>query len=67
MYYDKIVTEKVYYITGGQVKHANPQFNTLKNDYELSLDRNTVIEAAPEDDSVAWSLCVSSPLPNTGT
>ena len=52
MYYDKIVTEKVYYITGGQVKHANPQFNTLKNDYELSLDRNTVIEAAPEDDSI---------------
>lgn len=43
-FYDFIEVDKVYYITKCQVKAANKQFSKLKNDYEMTLTGETVIQ-----------------------
>jgi replication factor A1 len=48
----KIQEGDVYIISRGQVKPANKRFNHLNNDYELTLDQNTVIQKAADDGAV---------------
>ncbi|KAH1021801.1 hypothetical protein HUJ04_011286 [Dendroctonus ponderosae] len=49
-YYDMIQVDKVYYISGCQLKPANKQFNSLKNEYEMAMSNETVIEECLDDD-----------------
>nr|AGT15869.1 replication protein [Saccharum hybrid cultivar R570] len=37
---------KVYYVSKGSLRIANKQFKTVQNDYEMSLNENTIIEEA---------------------
>eukprot|EP00388_Colpodella_angusta_P035150 GDKK01035106.1.p1 GENE.GDKK01035106.1~~GDKK01035106.1.p1 ORF type:complete len:417 (-),score=75.58 GDKK01035106.1:126-1376(-) len=41
----------VCYISGGSIKQANKRFNTVQNDYELTLDENSKIELCTEVDT----------------
>lgn len=43
-FYDKFELGKVYYISKGNLKVANKQFNTVKNDYEMTLNENSEVE-----------------------
>ncbi|CAG2113357.1 unnamed protein product, partial [Medioppia subpectinata] len=43
-YYDLIEVNKVYYITKGTVKTANKKFSNLANDYEITLNSDSVVE-----------------------
>lgn len=43
-YFDMIEIDKVYYISKGAIKMANKQFNSLKNDYEITLTNETTIQ-----------------------
>ncbi|XVF54433.1 hypothetical protein PTKIN_Ptkin05aG0179900 [Pterospermum kingtungense] len=45
-FYEKFELGKVYYISKGTLKVANKQFNTVKNDYEMTLNENSVVEEA---------------------
>lgn len=42
--------DNVYYISKCQIKPANKQFSTLKNDYEMATTNDTVIEECHDDD-----------------
>jgi len=44
MFYDKFVMGKVYYISKGSLKVANKQYKTVANDYEMTLNENSVVE-----------------------
>ena len=46
---DEVQQDKVYTITGGQVKMANKKFSAIKNDYCLTLGYETVFTEAQED------------------
>ncbi|XP_039971109.1 replication protein A 70 kDa DNA-binding subunit [Bactrocera neohumeralis] len=50
-YYDIIEVDRVYYISKCQLKPANKQFTTLKNDYEMTLTGETQIQECEEDDN----------------
>ncbi|XP_023938523.1 replication protein A 70 kDa DNA-binding subunit [Bicyclus anynana] len=50
-FYDMIQVDKVYYISRCQLKTANKQFTTLKNDYEMSFTPDTVVAECMEDAS----------------
>ncbi|KAL5477258.1 hypothetical protein EMCRGX_G024027 [Ephydatia muelleri] len=39
---------KVYYISKGKLKPANKKFSSIKNDYELTLGQETVVEECHE-------------------
>lgn len=43
-FYDLIEVDKVYYISKCQLKAANKQYSKLKNDYEMTLGNDTVIQ-----------------------
>lgn len=43
-YYDMIEVDKVYYITKCQLKPANKQYSTLKNDYEMTMTNDTIVQ-----------------------
>ncbi|KAL3513035.1 hypothetical protein ACH5RR_025752 [Cinchona calisaya] len=43
-FYDKFGLGKVYYISKGTLKVANKQYNTIKNDYEMTLNENSEVE-----------------------
>lgn len=43
--------DKVYYISKCQLKPANKQFSTLKNDYEMTMTSETIIQECEDDDS----------------
>jgi replication factor A1 len=43
-FYDMIDVGKVYFISNAAVKVAKRQFNNVKNDYEIHLDQNSVIQ-----------------------
>nr|XP_029715959.1 replication protein A 70 kDa DNA-binding subunit [Aedes albopictus] len=43
-YYEMIEVDKVYYITKCQLKPANKQYSTLKNDYEMTMTNDTIIQ-----------------------
>lgn len=43
-FYDLLEVDKVYYITKCQLKTANKQYSKLRNDYEMTLSNETVIQ-----------------------
>ncbi|XP_047141686.1 replication protein A 70 kDa DNA-binding subunit isoform X1 [Hydra vulgaris] len=43
-YYDLLEIGKVYYITKGSLKTANKQYSSLKNDYEMTLNNDSLVE-----------------------
>ncbi|XP_056629805.1 replication protein A 70 kDa DNA-binding subunit [Diorhabda sublineata] len=43
-FYDYLQVDKVYYITKCQLKPANKQFSTLKNEYEMTLTADSSIQ-----------------------
>jgi len=42
----------VYYISRGTLKFANKKFTTIKNEYELTLDNNSIVQQAEDDGSI---------------
>lgn len=50
-YYDLIEVDKVYLISKCQLKPANKQFSTLKNDYEMTFTLETAVQPCHEEDS----------------
>ncbi|XP_061402182.1 replication protein A 70 kDa DNA-binding subunit-like [Musca vetustissima] len=49
-YYDMIEVDKLYYISKCQLKPANKQYSTLKNDYEMTFTSDTVVQPCEDDD-----------------
>lgn len=47
-FYEFLEIGKVYYITKGSVKPANKKFTSIRHDYEISLNRDTIIEVCEE-------------------
>ena len=47
-FYDMIEVDKVYYISRCQLKSANKQYSTLKNDYEMTMNNETEIMECTE-------------------
>ncbi|KAM0937492.1 putative replication factor A protein [Dioscorea sansibarensis] len=45
-FYPKFELGKVYYISKGSLKVANKQFRTVANDYEMTLNENSIVEEA---------------------
>jgi replication factor A1 len=43
-FYDMIKVNEVYYISKAQVKVAKRQYSSIRNEYELSLDSNSIIQ-----------------------
>lgn len=43
-FFDIIEVDKVYYISKAAIKVANKQFNALKNDYEMTLNNDSVVQ-----------------------
>ena len=59
---------QVYYVSGGQLKVANKQYNSTNFDYELTLTERTVVEEAADAENMhieikAGQLISPSPLP----
>lgn len=51
-YYDYVQIDKIYYISKCQLKPANKQYSTLKNDYEMTMTPETLIQECQDvDDS----------------
>lgn len=50
-FYDMLQVDKVYYISRCQLKTANKQYTSLKNDYEMTFSADTVISECMEDAS----------------
>ncbi|KAK8686235.1 hypothetical protein V6N13_125262 [Hibiscus sabdariffa] len=50
-FYEKFQLGKVYYISRGTLKVANKQFKTVKNDYEMTLNDNSVVEEASDEEA----------------
>lgn len=48
-FYDRFQVGKVYYISKGTLKLANKQFKTVPNDYEMTLNENSVVEEATNE------------------
>ncbi len=52
---------KVYLISGGQIKIANKKFTSISNDFCITFDKNTTIEEASDDESIgAQGFCFVS-------
>lgn len=50
-FYDMIEVDRVYFFSKCQLKPANKQYSTLKNDYEMTMTGETVIQLCEEDES----------------
>lgn len=48
-YFNMIEIDKVYYISKCQIKPANKQYSKLKNDYEMTMTSETLIQPCNED------------------
>ncbi|KAL8111128.1 replication protein A 70 kDa DNA-binding subunit B-like [Apium graveolens] len=48
-FYDRFQLGKAYYISKGTLRVANKQFKTLPNDYEMTLNENSMVEEAIEE------------------
>ncbi|KAG8379305.1 hypothetical protein BUALT_Bualt07G0074600 [Buddleja alternifolia] len=48
-FFDKFQMGKVYYISKGTLKVANKQFKTVQNDYEMTLNENSLVEEASNE------------------
>ncbi|XP_058057306.1 replication protein A 70 kDa DNA-binding subunit [Anopheles bellator] len=49
-FYDMIEVDKVYFISKCQLKPANKQYTSLKNDYEMTMNGETVVQLCTETD-----------------
>ncbi|XP_057519872.1 replication protein A 70 kDa DNA-binding subunit B [Amaranthus tricolor] len=49
MFFDKFQVGKVFYISKGFLKVANKQYKTVQNDYEMTLNENSVVEEASDE------------------
>ncbi|CAG9818455.1 unnamed protein product [Phaedon cochleariae] len=52
-FYDYVQVDKVYFISKCQLKSANKQYSTLKNDYEMTMTPETIIQECHDVDSSA--------------
>ncbi|XP_022769316.1 replication protein A 70 kDa DNA-binding subunit B-like [Durio zibethinus] len=50
-FYEKFQLGKVYYISKGTLRVANKQFKTVRNDYEMTLNENSVVEEAVNEET----------------
>ena len=50
-YYEFMEVDKVYFISKCQLKPANKQYSTLKNDYEMTFTNDTLVQACEDDDN----------------
>lgn len=48
-FYDTFQMGKAYYISKGSLKVANKQFRTVPNDFEMTLNENSIIEVAKDE------------------
>lgn len=48
-YYEYLEVDKVYYISRCQLKPANKQYNTMRNDYEMTMGSETQIQLCQEE------------------
>ncbi|KAJ3673852.1 hypothetical protein LUZ60_005844 [Juncus effusus] len=48
-FFPKFELGKVYYISKGSLRIANKQFKTVRNDYEMTLNENAIVEEAEGD------------------
>ncbi|XP_021761491.1 replication protein A 70 kDa DNA-binding subunit B-like [Chenopodium quinoa] len=48
-FYDTFQAGKVYFISKGTLKVANKKFNTVHNDYEMTINENSVVEEASDE------------------
>ena len=48
-FYGMVEKGKVYQITNGTLKGKNAQFNKTDHDYELTLNRNSLLEECADD------------------
>lgn len=48
-FYDLLETGKVYYFSKASLKSANKLYSSLKNNYEMSLNNDTIITLCTED------------------
>ncbi|ANQ06239.1 Replication factor a related protein [Plasmodium coatneyi] len=51
-WYDYLQLGKIYKISKGYIKAANKKFTTVKHDYEITLDENSIIEVLEENDNI---------------
>uniref|UniRef100_UPI0037E8AE9C replication protein A 70 kDa DNA-binding subunit-like isoform X2 n=1 Tax=Semicossyphus pulcher TaxID=241346 RepID=UPI0037E8AE9C len=61
-FYSLVEQGKVYYITKASVKPANKQYNTLKNDYEMTLNANSTIVPCDDSEGVPAVHCDFVPI-----
>ncbi|GIX74979.1 replication protein A 70 kDa DNA-binding subunit [Caerostris extrusa] len=50
-YYDMLEVNKVYYVSKANLKTANQRFSTVKNDYEITFNNDTIIMPCEESAS----------------
>ncbi|XP_052174654.1 replication protein A 70 kDa DNA-binding subunit B-like [Diospyros lotus] len=50
-FYERFQLGKVYYISKGTLKVANKQFKTVQNDYEMTLNENSDVEEASNEET----------------
>ncbi|CCC72091.1 hypothetical protein NCAS_0J01120 [Naumovozyma castellii] len=51
-FYEILQEGKVYYVSKARLQPAKPQFTNLTHPYELSMDRETVVEECHDEDNV---------------
>ncbi|XP_005109695.1 replication protein A 70 kDa DNA-binding subunit [Aplysia californica] len=51
-YFDMLEVNKIYYFSKCTLKTANKQYSTLKNDYEMTMNAETIIEPCNDDVSL---------------
>uniref|UniRef100_A0AAG5CXQ0 Replication protein A subunit n=1 Tax=Anopheles atroparvus TaxID=41427 RepID=A0AAG5CXQ0_ANOAO len=49
-YYEMIQVDKVYLISKCQLKPANKQYSSLKNDYEMTMTNDTIVQECTDAD-----------------
>ncbi|CAG9464736.1 unnamed protein product [Pedinophyceae sp. YPF-701] len=52
-HFDTVQVGSIYRLSKASLKPAKKQFNHLNNDYEISLERDSVVELCPNEDGAA--------------
>jgi len=52
MYFERIQEGGVYFFSKGKLKMSNKRFTNLKHEYEITFDKNAVIEECQDDSSI---------------
>ena len=53
LWYDKMEVGKIFTLSRGSVRLANPQFNSCKHRFELAFDKTALVEECPNDEKIA--------------